>query len=83
MLTVQVVLAVVIVILSSLLVAVGIQVFFILRELYTAVKRINSILGDAVLGGGLIQHGGAREFVEALKKLKDFKGKDTHEFEKN
>jgi len=45
--TVQVVLLFVIVILTALLVAVGIQVFFVLKDLRTTIGRANKILDNA------------------------------------
>lgn len=45
--TVQVVLLFVIVILTALLVAVGIQVFFVLKDLRTTISRANKILDNA------------------------------------
>lgn len=42
--TVQVVLLIVIILLTALLIAVGVQVFFILKELRKTVKKANKIL---------------------------------------
>jgi len=53
--SVQRLLVVVVVSLTVLLVIVGIQVVFIILDLRKSVKRLNSILEDAVLGGGLIR----------------------------
>lgn len=53
--SVQRLLIVVVVALTALLVIVGIQVVFIILDLRKSVKRLNSILEDAVLGGGLIR----------------------------
>ena len=44
---VQIVLLIVIVVLTILLVILGIQIFFILRELRTTVKKTNKILDNA------------------------------------
>jgi hypothetical protein len=52
---VQKLLAVVIVTLTVLLFIVGVQVVLIILDLRRAIKRLNSILEDAVLGGGLIR----------------------------
>lgn len=52
---IQKLLVVVIVSLTLLLVVVGIQVILIIVDLRRAIRRLNSILEDAVLGGGLIR----------------------------
>jgi len=52
---IQKLLAVVIVTLTVLLIIVGVQVILIVTDLRRAIKRLNSILEDAVLGGGLIR----------------------------
>jgi hypothetical protein len=52
---IQTLLAVVIVALTSLLVIVGVQVILIILDLRRSIKRLNTILEDAILGGGLIR----------------------------
>lgn len=52
---IQKLLAVVIISLTVLLIIVGVQVILIVTDLRRAIKRLNSILEDAVLGGGLIR----------------------------
>jgi len=52
---VQRLLVIVVITLTVLLVVVGVQVVFIILDLRKAVKRLNSILEDAILGGGLIR----------------------------
>ncbi len=52
---VQTLLIVVVITLTVLLGIVGIQVFLVIIDLRKAVKRLNSILEDAILGGGLIR----------------------------
>lgn len=53
--SVQRLLVVVVISLTVLLVIVGIQVVFIILDLRKSIKRLNSILEDAILGGGLIR----------------------------
>ncbi len=53
--SVQRLLVIVIIALTVLLVIVGIQVVFIILDLRKSIKRLNSILEDAILGGGLIR----------------------------
>lgn len=52
---IQTLLAVVIVSLTILLVIVGVQVFLFILDARRAIKRLNSILEDSILGGGLIK----------------------------
>ncbi len=68
------ILVIVIVVLSTLLVFVGIQVTLIILDLRRAVKRLNAILEDAILGGGLIKPQKLSGIVELFKKGK----MDTH-----
>ncbi len=67
---VQKLLVVVVISLTSLLVIVGIQVMLIIIDLRKAIKRLNSILEDAILGGGLIRPEKLTGIIEILKKTK-------------
>lgn len=53
--SVQTLLIVVVITLTLLLGIVGIQVFLVIVDLRKSIKRLNSILEDAILGGGLIR----------------------------
>lgn len=53
--SVQTLLIVVVITLTLLLGVVGVQVFFVIIDLRKAIKRLNSILEDSILGGGLIR----------------------------
>ncbi len=67
---VQTLLVVVVVSLTILLTIVGIQVFFVILDLRKAVKRLNNILEDAILGGGLIRPEKLTGIIEILRKNK-------------
>lgn len=67
---VQTLLVVVVISLTLLLLVVGIQVLFIIIDLRKAIKRLNSILEDAILGGGLIRPEKLTGVIEILKKTK-------------
>jgi hypothetical protein len=56
--------------LTILLLVVGFQVVLIIIDLRKAIKRLNSILEDAILGGGLIRPEKLTGIVEILKKNK-------------
>lgn len=77
---IQVLLIVVIVILTLLLVVVGAQVMFIVIDLRKALKRLNSILEDAVLGGGLIRPEKITGVLEMFKKDKKIKNQGSSDF---
>jgi len=67
---VQKLLVVVVVALTTLLVVVGVQVFLVIIDLRRAVKRLNGILEDAILGGGLIRPEKLTSVLEMLRKNK-------------
>lgn len=60
----------VIIALTGLLVVVGFQVILIIIDLRKAVKRLNSILEDAILGGGLIRPEKLTGVLEMFRKNK-------------
>lgn len=72
---IQTLLIVVVISLTILLVIVGIQVFLVIVELRRAVKRLNSILEDAILGGGLIRPEKLTGILELIRKGKKL---ETH-----
>ncbi|MBI4153475.1 hypothetical protein HY503_00535 [Candidatus Woesebacteria bacterium] len=67
---VQTLLAIVVVTLTILLIVVGAQVLLIIIDLRKAIKRLNSILEDAILGGGLIRPEKLTGVIEILRKTK-------------
>lgn len=68
--SVQTLLIIVVISLTILLVIVGVQVMLIIIDLRRAIKRLNSILEDAILGGGLIRPEKLTGIMEILKKNK-------------
>jgi hypothetical protein len=73
--SVQTLLIVVVASLTVLLVVVGFQVMMVIIDLRRAVKRLNSILEDAILGGGLIRPEKLTSVLEILHKGKKL---ETH-----
>jgi len=74
---VQTLLVIVVISLTVLLVVVGVQVMLIIIDLRRAIKRLNSILEDAILGGGLIRPEkltGVLELLHRNKKLETHGG---------
>ena len=73
---IQKLLVIVVVSLTALLVVVGVQVVLIFVDLRRALKRLNSILEDAILGGGLIRPEKLTGIFEIFKRKKKL---ETHE----
>lgn len=63
-------LIIVVISLTALLLVVGVQVMLIIIDLRRAIKRLNSILEDAILGGGLIRPEKLTSVLEILHKNK-------------
>lgn len=68
--TAQKVLTFVAISLTLLFIVVGFQVFLVIADLRRAIKRLNSILEDAILGGGLIKPEKLTGVIEMIKKNK-------------
>ncbi len=73
--SVQTLLVIVVISLTVLLLVVGVQVMLIIIDLRKAIKRLNSILEDAILGGGLIRPEKLTGVLELLHKNKKL---ETH-----
>lgn len=73
--SVQTLLIVVVISLTVLLLVVGVQVMLIIIDLRRAIKRLNSILEDAILGGGLIRPEKLTSVMEIFGKNKKL---ETH-----
>lgn len=72
---IQKILIVVSISLILLLGIVGFQVILVILDLRKALRRLNSILEDAILGGGLIRPDRLTGLVEMFKKDKSM---ETH-----
>lgn len=75
--TAQIILIIVVVSLTVLLIAVGIQVFLIVLDLRRAVSKLNALLEDSVIGGGLIRPEKLTGVLEFFKKRKVGDTKET------
>lgn len=67
---IQTLLVAVVLVLTILLVLVGVQVLLILFDLRRGVKKINTILDDSLLGGGLIRTEKLAGILELFKRGK-------------
>ena len=78
---IQKLLVFVVVALTVLLVIVGIQVILVIVDLRRSVKRLNSILEDALLGGGLIRPEKITGILEIFKRRKKLKTREQGYFQ--
>jgi hypothetical protein len=67
---VQRLLIIVVVILTLLLIIAGVQVILIMIDIRKAVKKLNTILEDSILGGGLIRPEKLTGILEMFRKKK-------------
>ena len=68
---VQTLLIIVVISLTILLIIVGVQVTLVIIDLRRAVKRMNNILEDAILGGGLLRPDKLTGVLEFFRKRRD------------
>ncbi|MBX4205927.1 hypothetical protein KW795_01905 [Candidatus Microgenomates bacterium] len=68
---IQTLLVIVVVSLTVLLVLVGFQIVMVIVDLRRSIKRLNSILEDAILGGGLIRPEKLTGVLSMFRKGKD------------
>lgn len=67
---IQTLLVVVVISLTILLMIVGVQVLLVILDLRKAIRRLNSILGDSIIGGGLIEPHKLTGIIEMFKRGK-------------
>jgi len=77
---IQRILVLVVVSLTILLVVVGVQVILVILDLRRAVKRLNSILEDSILGGGLLRPERLTGVIEMFKRGKRMKERGNPKF---
>ena len=75
--SIQKLLAVVVVSLTVLLIVVGVQVVLVIIDLRRAIKRLNTILEDAVMGGGLIRPEKLTGVLEMFRRGKNLEIKGS------
>lgn len=71
---IQILLVIVIIALTALLVIVGVQVLLIILDLRRAVKKLNYLLEDSIIGGGLIRPDKLTGVLELIKKKLEKRG---------
>ncbi len=73
---VQKILIIIIVSLTTLLLVVGFQVLMILKDAQKTIKRLNTLLDDSILGGGLLRPEKLTAIFQLFRKDKT-KNKDN------
>jgi hypothetical protein len=64
---IQTLLVIVVITLTALLIIIGYQVLRVILDLRRALKRINSLLDDSILGGGLLRPDRLTSVVEFFR----------------
>lgn len=69
--SIQILLTIVVISLTLLLIFVGFQVLLVIMDMRRAIKRLNNILEDALLGGGMLKADKITSIVDFFRKKKD------------
>lgn len=67
---VQTLLTVVVIVLTVLLIVIGVQIFLVIRDVRRIMRRVNSILEDSIIGGGLIRPDKLTGILELFRRKK-------------
>jgi hypothetical protein len=78
---IQKLLIVVVVTLTILLLVIGFQVLLIIIDLRRAIKRLNNILGDSILGGGLIRPDKLTGILEVFRRKKTIETREQGNYQ--
>jgi hypothetical protein len=70
---IQTLLTVIVIALTVLLIVIGFQVFMVIRDLRRIMKRVNSLLEDSIMGGGLIRPEKIMGILELFKRKKQMR----------
>lgn len=80
---VQKLLVVVIITLTILLTIVGVQVILVILDVRKSLRRLNNILEDAILGGGLIKPEKLTGILELFGRKRKMETRGEEEIRKN
>jgi hypothetical protein len=65
---IQTLLTIVVISLTVLLIVVGVQVLLVIMDMRRSIKRLNNLLEDALLGGGLIRPDKLTNLVDFFRR---------------
>jgi hypothetical protein len=68
---IQTLLTVVVIALTVLLIVIGVQIFLVIRDLRHIMKRVNSMLEDSIIGGGLLRPDKLTGILELFRRKKN------------
>jgi len=68
---IQTLLAVVVIALTVLLIVIGIQIFLVIQDLRRVIKRVNAMLEDSIIGGGLLRPDKLTSILEFFHRKKN------------
>lgn len=66
--SIQTLLVVVVILLTTLLIVIGWQVLMMILDLRRGLKKLNSLLDDSIIGGGLLRQDKLASIFEFLKR---------------
>ncbi|CAN5315287.1 hypothetical protein BH10PAT1_BH10PAT1_1410 [soil metagenome] len=69
--SIQILLTIVVISLTILLIVVGVQVLLVIMDMRRSVRRLNTILEDSILGGGLIRPDKLTNVLDFFRKKKN------------
>lgn len=69
--SVQTLLTVVVIALTVLLIVIGVQIFLVINDLRRIMKRVNAMLEDSIIGGGLLRPDKLTGILEMFRKKKE------------
>lgn len=70
MANIQTLLTIVVIALTVLLIVIGVQIFLVIHDLRKIMKRVNAMLEDSIIGGGLLRPDKLTGILELFRKRK-------------
>lgn len=68
--SIQTLLTIVVIALTVLLIVIGVQIFLVIKDLRIIMRRVNALLEDSIMGGGLIRPDKLTGILELFRKKK-------------
>lgn len=68
---IQTLLTVVVIALTVLLIVIGVQIIMVIKDVRRIMRRVNAILEDAIIGGGLIRPDKLTGILELFRRKKN------------
>ncbi|OGM33411.1 hypothetical protein A2803_04400 [Candidatus Woesebacteria bacterium RIFCSPHIGHO2_01_FULL_44_21] len=68
---VQTLLTIVVIALTVLLIVIGVQIFLVIKDLRRIMRRVNAMLEDSIIGGGLLRPDKLTGILEMFRRKKN------------